>query len=373
MLRFSNFGKAIISSAPTGTTGLNFTVEAGKGVNFPALGAGDYFYGIFKDASGNREVVKIEARTTDSLIIAQGGRGLDGTTARTWNAGDYFVAGLTNVALLESLGNANLQSIGALVSAADKLAYFTGAGTAALADLTTFARTLLDDLDAAAMRATLGAVGLTGNEYIAGNKTFTDDVVMSGKAVRYARVNVPADATSTNIWVANFVWLTGSAITITNFADAPQPGCAVEIYCDAAHTFVTSSNLIVQGGTNLTVRAGDRLRVRAISTSIFIVEYVPVLPFAIGQKWQNLPRAGNTSYSNATGRGIVVSAGLTSSSANSAAVITINGTVQIYGSSGGVSGESLYVSAFVPAGDSYRVGVTVGTPTIIGGAWAELR
>src|SRR5687768_6616615 len=105
-LKFSNFGKATIASAPSGTTGLSFTVEAGKGLLFPSLGAGDYFYGIFKDASGNREIVKVEARSTDSLTIATGGRGLDGTTARTWAAGDYFVAGLTNIALQESLANA---------------------------------------------------------------------------------------------------------------------------------------------------------------------------------------------------------------------------------------------------------------------------
>jgi hypothetical protein len=156
MLKFSNFGKAIVASAPSGTTGLSFTVEAGTGLLFPSLGAGDYFYGIFKDASGNREIVKIEARSTDSLTIATGGRGLDGTTARTWAAGDYFVAGLTNIALLESLGNANLIALGALASAADKLPYFNGSGTAALAGFTSAARDLLDDADVAAMRATLG-------------------------------------------------------------------------------------------------------------------------------------------------------------------------------------------------------------------------
>lgn len=156
-LRFSNFGKAIVSSAPSGTTGLSFAVEAGKGLLFPLLGAGDYFYGIFKDASGNREVVKVEARSTDSLTIAAGGRGLDGTMARTWAAGDYFVAGLTNTALEESLSNANLIALGALAASADELPYFTGTGSAALTGLSSFIRALLDDADAAAARATLGA------------------------------------------------------------------------------------------------------------------------------------------------------------------------------------------------------------------------
>lgn len=83
-MKFTNNASATLA-ASISSSSTSITVTTGQGALFPALGSGDYFYATLFDSSNHIEIIKVTARSGDTLTAV---RGQDSTTARAFTAAD---------------------------------------------------------------------------------------------------------------------------------------------------------------------------------------------------------------------------------------------------------------------------------------------
>lgn len=108
----------------------------------------------------------------------------------------------------------------------------------------------------------------------------------------------------------------------------------------------------------------------SISTAMLATVNQPV---GVGQTWQNVlsSRAFGTTYTNTTGRPIMVSVVATTLNTTSWTV-TVGGVQIGYNAGSGASAYAPVTNTFVvPAGATYVVAIAAGSPTL--SVWAELR
>ena len=96
-IKFTNFATSTVANVGgIGSGDLSVDVQPGDGALYPSLAGSEYFYCVLIDTSGNREIVKVTARATDTLTIV---RAQDNTSARAFAENDKIELRVTAAAM----------------------------------------------------------------------------------------------------------------------------------------------------------------------------------------------------------------------------------------------------------------------------------
>lgn len=87
-------------ASPITASNTGIVVAAGEGSRFPTLASGDYFYATLESTGGTTEIVKVTARSGDTMTIV---RAQEGTSAQSFFTGSRIELRVTSQSIIDHL------------------------------------------------------------------------------------------------------------------------------------------------------------------------------------------------------------------------------------------------------------------------------
>jgi hypothetical protein len=280
----SGTGDVVGPASSTDNTVVRFDGTTGKIIQTSGVTINDsneITTGVWKGTEVGVAYGGTGASTLTGIIKGNGTSAFTAATAGT----DYLAPAAIGTTV--QAYDAELAALAGVTSAADKVPYFTGSGTAAVTDFTSFGRSLVDDANATAAQSTLGLVigtnvqaydaqladvaglSVTDGNFIVGNGT--NFVAESGDTARtslglgttdspqFTAVSIGNGDTTVTRVSAGVIAVEGSNVLL-----ASNIGTSVQAYdaqlADVAGLTPTDNGVIIGNGSNFVVESGATLK-----------------------------------------------------------------------------------------------------------------
>lgn len=321
----NNAASTLNAGISSGATTIVLT--SGGGSLFPALSGSQYFYGTLSNATNTvLEIVKVTARTTDTLTVV---RAQEGTSASAFSTGDNFqlrvtAAGMNNLGQLDSANTwAQTQAMSISGNAATATTTTGNAGTATKLAATKNIQGVAFDGSADIIVATAGTgISVTGTQ-IANTGVLT----VNGSSGAVTTIKSGTAVATTSGTAVDFTGIPATAKRITvMFSGVSTSGTNSILVQLGSSVSVETTGYFAQAG-NITVTSPGVVT----STAGFIVYSAAAASTSYGTLTISLVSANtfvaSGSFTNGTTNASYTSGGKTvSNQLDRVRITTVNGT-----------------------------------------------